>query len=70
MPKALRQLSGSKSWKVPYRVEKGADGSRWFTVKDPEGNKVQFVQLPENIKPIIDPSSHWPPYHSCRISGA
>ena len=34
----MRRYLGSKSWKVPGQVERGADGSRWFTVKDPEGN--------------------------------
>jgi catechol 2,3-dioxygenase-like lactoylglutathione lyase family enzyme len=53
----LRRYLGSKSWKVPYRVEKAADGTLWFEVKDPEGNKVQFVQLPENIKPLVAPSA-------------
>jgi catechol 2,3-dioxygenase-like lactoylglutathione lyase family enzyme len=38
-------------------VEKGADGSLWFEVKDPEGNRVQFVQLPENLKPLQAPSA-------------
>jgi catechol 2,3-dioxygenase-like lactoylglutathione lyase family enzyme len=53
----LRRFLGSKSWKVPYRVEKAADGTLWFEVKDPEGNKVQFVQLPANIKPLVAPSA-------------
>ena len=51
----LRRFLGSKSWKVPGQIEKGADGSRWFTVKDPEGNKVEFVQPPENLKPLATP---------------
>jgi catechol 2,3-dioxygenase-like lactoylglutathione lyase family enzyme len=29
---------------------KGSDGSRWFTVLDPEGNKIEFVQPPANAK--------------------
>jgi len=49
---ALRRYLGSKAWKVPGNVERGADGSRWFTVKDPEGNKVEFVQLPEHPQPV------------------
>ena len=32
------------------KVTKGSDGSRWFEVLDPEGNKVQFVQPPANAK--------------------
>jgi catechol 2,3-dioxygenase-like lactoylglutathione lyase family enzyme len=53
----LRRFLGSKSWKVPSRVEKAADGTLWFEVKDPEGNKVQFVQLPQNLKPLASPSA-------------
>ncbi|MGA9070454.1 MAG: VOC family protein [Terracidiphilus sp.] len=48
----LRKYLAAKSWKTPAKVEQGADGSRWFTVLDPEGNKVEFVQsprLPEEI---------------------
>jgi len=40
----LRKYLAAKSWKVPAKVEKGVDGSRWFSVLDPEGNKVEFVQ--------------------------
>ena len=40
----MRRYLAAKGWKVPAGVEKGSDGSRWFTVSDPEGNKVQFVQ--------------------------
>jgi catechol 2,3-dioxygenase-like lactoylglutathione lyase family enzyme len=50
---ALRHYLGNKSWKVPGKVEKGADGSLWFDVKDPEGNKVEFVQPPAQIKPLV-----------------
>ena len=53
----MRRYLGSKSWKVPYRVEKGADGSRWFAVKDPEGNKVEFVQPPEYPKAPVAPNA-------------
>jgi len=52
---ALRRWLGSKSWKVPGQVEKGSDGSRWFAVKDPEGNRVQFVQPPDQPKPVAAP---------------
>jgi len=53
----LRRYLGSKAWKVPGQVEKGADGSRWFTVKDPEGNNVQFVQFPDHPKPLVAPAA-------------
>jgi catechol 2,3-dioxygenase-like lactoylglutathione lyase family enzyme len=52
---SLRRYLGGKSWKVPGQVERGADGSRWFAVKDPEGNKVEFVQPPAQPKPVVDP---------------
>jgi len=42
----MRKYLAAKKYKVPAAVEKGADGSSWLTVLDPEGNKVQFVQLP------------------------
>ncbi len=53
----LRRWLAHKSYKVPGRVEKGADGSVWFTVKDPEGNKIQFVQPPNPVKPLAAPDA-------------
>ena len=52
----LRRYLAARSWKTPPTVEKGADGSVWFTVKDPEGNKVEFVQPPAVLKPLAAPS--------------
>jgi len=49
---AMRRYLGSKAWKVPGQVEKGSDGSRWFSTSDPEGNKVEFVQPPAVVKPF------------------
>jgi catechol 2,3-dioxygenase-like lactoylglutathione lyase family enzyme len=40
----LRRYLAAKGWKTPAHVERGSDGSRWFEVLDPEGNKVQFVE--------------------------
>jgi catechol 2,3-dioxygenase-like lactoylglutathione lyase family enzyme len=53
----LRRFLGSRAWKVPGQVEKGTDGSRWFTTWDPEGNKVQFIQLPDHPKDVSAPSA-------------
>lgn len=53
----LRRYLGSKAYKTPDRVEKGADGSRWFTVLDPEGNKVEFVELPHLPKVVVAPNA-------------
>jgi catechol 2,3-dioxygenase-like lactoylglutathione lyase family enzyme len=42
--------AGLRSWlrargvRSATKLEKGADGSRWFAIRDPEGNQVQFVQ--------------------------
>jgi catechol 2,3-dioxygenase-like lactoylglutathione lyase family enzyme len=49
----LRKYLAAKAWKTPAKVEKSADGSRWFTVLDPEGNKVEFVE-PSRIPKVID----------------
>jgi catechol 2,3-dioxygenase-like lactoylglutathione lyase family enzyme len=46
----MRRFLSSRSWKVPGEVTKGSDGSRWFETRDPEGNKVQFVQPPPHPK--------------------
>ena len=54
---AMRHYLSLKAWKVPGDVEKGADGSRWFATRDPEGNKVEFVEPPENPKPVAAASA-------------
>jgi catechol 2,3-dioxygenase-like lactoylglutathione lyase family enzyme len=41
---ALRKYLADHRYAVPSRVERSRDGSRWFNVEDPEGNKVQFLQ--------------------------
>jgi len=51
----LRKYLSAKAWKTPPKVEKGADGSKWFTVLDPEGNKVEFVEPPGTPKEITAP---------------
>jgi len=48
----LRRYLEAKNIPVPGAVTKGADGSRWFQVKDPEGILVEFVQ-PERPRPAI-----------------
>src|SRR6202008_260554 len=46
----MRKYLAAKGWSVPAAVKKGSDGGRWFDVKDPEGNTIQFVQPPANAK--------------------
>ena len=48
----MRKYLAAKGWKVPAAVNKLSDGSRSFTVLDPEGNKVEFVQ--PNPKAKVD----------------
>lgn len=49
---ALRRYLRSKGIAVPARLRYGSDGSRWFDVRDPEGNDIQFVQPPAH-PPVI-----------------
>jgi catechol 2,3-dioxygenase-like lactoylglutathione lyase family enzyme len=46
---ALRLYLASRQVSVPAKVSTGNDGSRWFNVTDPEGNRVEFVQAPANL---------------------
>lgn len=46
----MRKYLAAKGWKTPAAVTKGSDGSIWFTVLDPEDNKVEFVQPAEHAK--------------------
>lgn len=42
----MRVFLKSHQVAVPDAVQKGTDGSQYFEVNDPEGNRVQFVQPP------------------------
>ncbi|MFZ0746854.1 MAG: VOC family protein [Terracidiphilus sp.] len=53
----MRKYLAARGWKTPAAVEKGSDGSRWFAVLDPEGNKVEFVQPPANAKAPEEPNA-------------
>jgi catechol 2,3-dioxygenase-like lactoylglutathione lyase family enzyme len=53
----LRKYLAAKGWKTPAHVERGTDGSRWFAVLDPEGNKVEFVEPPRHLQPLSAPSA-------------
>jgi catechol 2,3-dioxygenase-like lactoylglutathione lyase family enzyme len=54
--RAMRRYLAAKGWKTPRHVQQGSDGSRWFTVLDPEGNKVQFVQPPQHPAVVHAPN--------------
>ena len=57
---ALRNYLAAQKITVPKKVEQGSDGSRWFAVIDPEGNKIEFVQPPAKTPdvPTNSLSSH------------
>ena len=48
----MSRYLAARGWKTPDKVERGSDGSRWFEVLDPEGNKVQFVQPPPHPRAV------------------
>ncbi len=52
----MRKYLAAKGWKTPASVTKGSDGSRWFAVQDPEGNKIEFVQPAANAKAPDNPN--------------
>ena len=52
----MRRYLASKGWTTPGHVENGSDGSRWFAVLDPEGNKVEFVEPPKHPAAVDAPN--------------
>jgi len=55
---ALRKFLAANRIKVPRHVAKGKDGSKWFEVRDPEGNRIEFVELPKTLPEVpVDPLS-------------
>lgn len=53
----MRKYLAAKGWKTPGTVTKGSDGSRWFAVQDPEGNKIEFVQPAASAKAPDNPNA-------------
>jgi catechol 2,3-dioxygenase-like lactoylglutathione lyase family enzyme len=41
---AMRRYLQSRGVQVPAKINQEANGTRWFGVKDPEGNTIEFVQ--------------------------
>jgi len=50
---AMRKYLQARGVEVPSAVTKPSDGSQYFEVKDPEGNKIQFVQPPAHPAPVL-----------------
>jgi catechol 2,3-dioxygenase-like lactoylglutathione lyase family enzyme len=53
----VRKYLGAKGWHVPASVEAGKDGSHWFDVFDPEGNRVQFVTGGNRLNTPVPPKN-------------
>jgi catechol 2,3-dioxygenase-like lactoylglutathione lyase family enzyme len=45
----LRDYLASQKVAVPQQLQQGRDGSRWFDLTDPEGNRIEFVQAPGRL---------------------
>jgi catechol 2,3-dioxygenase-like lactoylglutathione lyase family enzyme len=55
----MRRYLRAHDYAVPAHVEHGSDGSVWVEVSDPEGNRVQFVQVPAHPLSVpVNPLSH------------
>jgi catechol 2,3-dioxygenase-like lactoylglutathione lyase family enzyme len=52
----LKAYMAAHGISVPAKIEKGNDGSSWFGVLDPEGNKVEFVQPPAHPAAVSSPN--------------
>jgi catechol 2,3-dioxygenase-like lactoylglutathione lyase family enzyme len=46
----LRKYLAASGWKTPQNVVRQFDGTLWFEVFDPEGNRVEFVQPGGSLK--------------------
>jgi catechol 2,3-dioxygenase-like lactoylglutathione lyase family enzyme len=49
---SLRRYLLRKKVSINGKVQTQADGSQFFWVKDPEGHRIQFVQLPARRSPV------------------
>ncbi|HEX7959090.1 MAG TPA: VOC family protein [Terriglobales bacterium] len=49
---AMRKYLQAHGVEVPSTVTRATDGSQYFEVKDPEGNKIQLVQPPTHAEPV------------------
>jgi len=55
----LRKYLAAAKIAVPKKVTAGSDGSKWFRVKDPEGNTIEFIEPPKTLPeiPAVSPSN-------------
>ncbi|HUI61159.1 MAG TPA: VOC family protein, partial [Steroidobacteraceae bacterium] len=52
----MRSYLAAQGIVVPSQVTHGSDGSQWFAVQDPEGNRVEFVQSSSRGGPAVPPN--------------
>lgn len=50
----LRDYLAASGWRIQQNVIREFDGTLWFEVLDPEGNRVQFVQPGGSLKRSVD----------------
>lgn len=56
---AMRRYLKARRVNVPARLTSAPDGSRWFSVTDPEGTVVQFMQPPVTLPAVpVNPLSN------------
>ena len=53
----MRKYLAAKGWHAPAELKTAKDGERWFDVFDPEGNRVQFVEMQSRLKSIDAPQA-------------
>jgi catechol 2,3-dioxygenase-like lactoylglutathione lyase family enzyme len=54
---AMRRYLAARGVDVPDRVTRSADGSAHFTVRDPEGHAVEFVQRTATARSKLEPAA-------------
>ena len=55
----MRRYLGAHGIAVPASLSSAGDGSRYFEVRDPEDNRIQFVQPPQHPQPVpLNPLSN------------
>lgn len=60
----MRKYLAANHVTVPRKLTTGKDGSKWFQVNDPEGNRIEFVELPKQLpevakNPVSDHMIHF-----------
>lgn len=55
---AMRRYLQAQHIAVPKTLTSGSDGSKWFVVSDPEGNRVQFIEQTKTLPGVpVNPLS-------------